>query len=454
MMGPQPVPGPKGRWPFGSLPALRRDVLGFFESLARDYGPVAQVPVMGGSFYALMQPEPIEEVLVRQAGSFIKSKDYRSDLDFLGRGLLTSDGEAWLRQRRLMQPAFHHKRIAAYSETMVTLTEELAAGWQDGQELDLHADMMRLTFEIVAQALLGADVSADAVDVGRALKLFMMQATTEGSLLKAFLPNTLPTPGNLRRKRMRQRLDAMIYRIIRDRHQGEDQGDLLSMLLAARDEDGSGMSETQIRDELLTIVLAGHETTANALSWTLHLLSRHPGALRLLEDELAAVLGGRAPTVADLPRLPMTEKVIKESMRLYPPVWSIGREAARDVEVAGYRLPKGAQVYLFQWTVHRDERFYEDPLVFRPERWNGELEKRLPRFAYFPFGGGHRMCIGAGFAQMEARLLLASLAQRYRFRELPGHPVELQPSITLRPKHGLRMLLEARKDAEGAASSP
>jgi cytochrome P450 len=252
----------------------------------------------------------------------------------------------------------------------------------------------------------------------------------------------IPVPAMIRVKRAVRELDEIVDRIIRQRRaSGEDTGDLLSMLMAARDEDGSGMTDRQLRDEILTFLLAGHETTAVSLSWTWYLLSQHPEVEQKLREELTQVLGGRAPRLEDLPRLPYTDKVVKESMRLYPPAWSLARTVTKEVELGGYRLPVGANVVMSQWILHRDPRFFEQPEQFNPDRWTAEAAQRLPRFAYFPFGGGPRLCIGASFAMMEANLLLAAIAQRFQLRLAPGHSVAALPSITLRPRYGMRMTL-------------
>lgn len=437
-------PGPKGRPWLGSLPELSRDPLSFLQGVARDYGGVARFTVLGHPAYLVTDPAAIEEVLVTQSRKFIKSRDYRDELRFLGQGLLTSEGDFWLRQRRLAQPAFHRARINAYGEVMVSLTERMLAGWQDGETRDVSADMMRVTLDIVAKTLFDADLGDEAGEIGGALEVFMDYAMLDGNLFKMLLPKSFPLPANLRFRRAVEALDRVIYGLIAARRQeGKDRGDLLSMLMAASDEAGA-MSDRQLRDELVTILLAGHETTANALSWTWYALSLHPEVEARLHAELNEVLGGRAPGVADLPRLTYAGQVVKESMRLYPPIWAVGREAVEDCVVVGYAVPKGTQVFLNQFVTHRDARLYDDPLGFRPERWQDGLEGRLPKYAYFPFGGGPRLCIGNAFATMEAVLLLATVAQRYRLKLLPEHPVSLQPSLTLRPKGGIKVVLEAR----------
>jgi cytochrome P450 len=297
--------------------------------------------------------------------------------------------------------------------------------------------------QVVAKTLFDADADHEAKEVGRALEAIMMLNSDFRKLMMT--PQWLPTPRNIRAALATRRLDKIIFRFIQQRRaSGQDAGDLLSMLLAARDEDGSHMNDRQLRDEAMTIFLAGHETTANALTWTWLLLAQNPRVERKLHAELAEVLGGRAPVLDDLQSLHYAGHVITESMRLYPPAWGMARLAIEDAEIGGYPVPKDCGVSFAQWLVHRDPRWYDAPEEFRPERWEGDLLKRLPRFAYFPFGGGPRQCIGNTFAVMEATLLLATIAQRFRIHLAPDHPIVPMPSITLRPRYGVRVSLEAR----------
>jgi cytochrome P450 len=401
--------------------------------------------------YYVNHPDYIEEVLVNQARKFIKGRILRANKGLFGNGLLTSEGEFWLRQRRLAQPAFHRARIAAYAETMVRFTERMLEGWRDGVSRDVHAEMMRLTLQIVTKTLFDADVDADVQEVGRALEAIMEHNSDFRRLI--LTPSWLPTLRNIRAALATRRLNKIIYRIIGQRRTaGHDAGDLLSMLLNAQDEDGSRMTDRQLRDEVITLFLAGHETTALTLSWTWWLLAQHPQVEAKLHVELDSVLGGRTPALEDLPKLPYTDHVITESMRLYPPAWGMARLAIEDAEIGGYTIRKGCGVSLSQWVVHRDPRWYESPEEFQPERWEGDLLKRLPRFAYFPFGGGPRQCIGNSFALMEAALILATIAQKFRLGLVPGQVVVPLASITLRPRHGIRVTMEARKPAEAHSS--
>jgi cytochrome P450 len=438
-------PSPPGHFLFGNLRDFARDRLGFFTRCVRDHGDVVSMRLATYRAYYFNHPDAIEQVLVTQNHNFIKHRALRMNRLLLGNGLLTSEGTFWLRQRRLSQPAFNRQRIAAYVPAMVGCTERMLAGWHDGDTRDVHADMMHLALAITSETLFGAEVGSEAGEVTAALAQAM--ASFERRLNSVIMiPRWVPTPMNLRVKRVVRRLDSIIYRFIVERRKsGVERGDLLSLLLHARDaEDGGGMTDKQLRDEAMTLFLAGHETTALSLSWTWYLLARNPETEAKLHAELAAVLGGRAPTAADLPRLPYTERVVQESLRLYPPAYAMGREAIRDCEVGGYRVPKGMTIFLSQWVVHRDPRWYDQPEKFDPDRWANGLQERLPKFAYFPFGGGPRLCIGNSFALMETALVLATVAQRYRLELVPDHPVVPWPSMTLRPKHGIRVVLRRR----------
>jgi cytochrome P450 len=326
---------------------------------------------------------------------------------------------------------------------MVQYAERLVETWKNGEQRDIHVEMMGLTLQIVGKTLFGVEVTGEVQEVGHALEALMELNSDFRRLM--LVPGWMPTLTNIRAELAIRRLDKIIYKIIRERRaSGEDRGDLLSMLLRAQDEDGSHMTDTQLRDEALTIFLAGHETTAVTLSWTWWLLAQHPEVEAKLHAELDLVLNGRTPTLDDLPSLRYTDRVITESMRLYPPAWGMARVAVEDTEIAGYKIRKGSGVTVSQWAVHRDPRWFDAPLEFRPERWEGDLAKRLPRFAYFPFGGGPRQCIGNTFALMETALVLATIAQHYRFNLVPEHPVVPIASITLRPRYGIKVVLEKR----------
>jgi cytochrome P450 len=446
---PLPPPGPKGHWLLGNLPDWKADILGFYTRCAREFGDIVSGRVAERRFALVSHPDGIEEVLATKNRHFVKNFAQRMLAPWLGRGLILSEGDFWLRQRRLMQPAFRRERVGSYGETMTALTRRMLDSWRDGETRDIHEELTRLTLAIASRTLFDADITDRASDVSRALLLMMDDFNSRFRGLFA-APLWLPTPTNRRTRRGIRHLREIIDRIIAERRRsGAERGDLLSILLHARDEEGDGgrMTDQQVRDEVMTLLLAGHETTANALTWTWYLLATNPTAADRLAAEARDVLGDRPPTAADLPRLPYAERVVTEAMRLYPPVYGFGREAVRDTEVMGYRIPKGWNVIMCQWLVHRDARFFPEPERFDPNRWGDGLAQRLPRYAYFPFGGGPRQCIGSAFAQMEAVLILASIAREYQFTIDPTHPVEPNPAVTLRPRYGIRAPLRRRREA-------
>jgi cytochrome P450 len=445
-------PGPYGGLKGWSFRALNESPLEMFSRLARDYGDVVGIRVVTFRNIFINHPDLIEEVLVTHPRRYIKGRVLRANRHVFGEGLLTSEGDFWLRQRRLAQPAFHRARVVSYASTMVEYTQRLLEDWRGGEERDAHQEMMRLTLQIVAKTLFDADVVREAPDVGKSLELLLELGANFRRTL--FVPHWVPTPTNLRIKREIGMIEKILYRIISERRaSGCDTGDLLSMLLHAQDEDGSRMTDQQLRDETITLFLAGHETTASTLSWAWWLLAQNPAVEAKLHAELDDVLGGRAPSLDDLSNLPYTGNVMTETLRLYPPAWGLARVAIEDHEIAGYPVKKGMGIAMAQWVVHRDTRWYDAPDEFRPERWEGDFLKRLPRFAYFPFGGGPRQCIGNAFATMEATLILATIAQRFRLHLLPDHPVVPLASITLRPRYGVRVTLESRQTKPAEVSS-
>jgi cytochrome P450 len=424
----------------------RGDTIGYLTKCAREYGDIVFFRFLGVPACFVNRPDYIETVLVTQNNNFVKSKDYRAMRRVLGNGLLLSEGEFWRRQRKLIQPAFHQGRIAAYAEIMVGYTQRMLASWSDGQALDIHEAMMRLTLGIVAKTLFDADVSREAEDVDAALSILMGKFLRQAGLA-LLLPTWVPLPTSRLLKRAVGRLDKVIYGIIEQRRaSGQMSGDLLSVFLQAHDDEGVGMTDRQLHDEIMTLFLAGHETTANVLSWTWFLLGQNPEVEEKLTKELGRVLGGRVPTLADLPRLVYTDTVLRESMRLYPPVWVIGRRALAPFRLGEYELPADTNVLISQLIMHRDARYFPEPLRFDPDRWsaNDPRGASLPRFAYFPFGGGPRVCVGAGFGMMEAVLLLATIAQQFRIQIAPGQKVEVQPTVTLRPRNGIPVTLKRR----------
>ena len=449
-MPPPPLPpGPK-YWLYGAAAwAFQRDPLDFLTRNTREFGDVVHFSLGSRRMYFFNRPEYAAEILVTQQDAFMKGQALQRAKRVLGEGLLTSEGATHLRQRRLVQPAFQRQRLPAYAGSMVQCAARAAERWQDGQTLNMHAEMLRLALRIAGETLFGADVEHEAAEIGAALTE-LMEAFDLVMLPFSQWLEWLPLPRARRFKRAIARLDATIQRLIDERRRNprtpRDSGDLLSMLLNARDAEGGGggMSDRQLRDEALTLFLAGHETTANAMTWTWYLLSQNPTIETQLHTELLRVLpNGRLPEFADLPELRFVENIFAESLRLFPPAWAIGRMALRDVSVGGYTMPKGAIALLSPYVTQRDARYFPDPQRFDPERWTPAAKEARHPFAYFPFGGGARRCIGEGFAWMEGTLLLATLAQRWRFTLDPKQIVATQPVITLRPRHGMNML--ARK---------
>jgi cytochrome P450 len=439
----------------GLFREFRRQPADFLERAAREYGDLVFIPLGPQNIYLASHPDFIQEILVTRQSQFKKSRMLERARTLLGEGLLTSEGETHLRQRRLIQPAFHRDRLASYASAMVERAdccrEEGGTRWNSGP-FDLSAEMSRLTLAIVARTLFSANVDSEADDVGAALnevfKMFELVLLPYSDWIEK-----LPLPSVRRFHRARALLDSIIYRLIADRRAegNPDQGDLLSMLLAAQDEDGGVMTDRQIRDEALTLFVAGHETTAVATTWAWYLLSQNPEAEASLHAELDQVLAGRLPTFDDLPRLRYTAAVFAETLRLYPPAWGVGRRSLSEVELGGFTIPAGSILAMSPWVTHRDARWFPEPLKFSPERWLADDPAR-PKFAYFPFGGGARVCIGERFALAEGALLLATLGQRWRFRLQPGHNVETRPLITLRARYGMKMTAETRATQPSASS--
>ncbi|MDQ2869852.1 MAG: cytochrome P450 [Acidobacteriota bacterium] len=441
-------PGPAGGFLLGSLPEFAGDVLGFLTRCVRDHGDFVHFRLPGNEVYFLHKPADIETVLLTQRTNFVKHSFFWKHVTAIfGRGLLTSEGDFWLKQRRLSAPAFHPERIAGYGDVMSAFTERLVNGWRDGEVRDIHHDMMRVTMEIVSKTLFDVDVEEDLDRIGRSFDVVIRE------IAKRFrrpvrIPDGVPIPGNVRYNRGVRLLDRIIGRVIAERRaRPGDRGDLLSMLLAARDENGRPMSDRQLRDETITLFVAGHETTAIAISWTLFLLARHPEIEERLHREIAGAVGNRLPAASDLPRLPFAEAVVKESLRLYPPAYVIGREALKDCVVGGYRIPARATVYFSPWVLHRDARWFPDPESFRPDRWSDGSTAKLPRYVYIPFGGGPRICIGERFAMMEAVLVLTTILRRFRLEMAGPDPVPFL-SITLRPEGGPVMKVRDRGGSE------
>lgn len=462
----QRPPGPKRSFlPGGHLFAFRRDSLQFLTRVAREHGDISYFRLANQHVYLVNHPDLLRDILVAHADNFIKGRALQRAKRLLGEGLLTSEGEHHRRQRRLVLPAFHRQRIAGYADVMAQQTHILRERLHDGATVDMHQEMMRLTLSIVGKTLFDADVEEDADEVGATLTeiLSMFQLLM---LPYSELFENLPIPAVRRFNKLRAKLDTLIYRIIEERRRTkEDRGDLLSMLLLAQEEDAgedsqstspskstlamgahvSAMSDEQVRDEAMTLFLAGHETTANALVWAFYLLAQNPEAEAKMHAEIDRMVGAdRLPTAEDFPKLVYTEMVFAEAMRLFPPAWILGRLVLKDYQLRDYTVPAGSLILMSQYVMHRDARYYDEPEKFVPERWTAEERAKRPAFSYFPFGGGTRRCIGEGFAWTEGVLVIATLAARLRFRLVDAKQVEPKPHITLRPKRGVMMTVGKR----------
>lgn len=430
-------PGPGGRNFF----EYALNPLHFFTRMARKYGDIVELSIANQPCYLLVHPDYIEYVLVLNHRNFVKHGFFWDQWrPVFGEGLLTSEGDVWKRQRTLSQPAFHRERINAYSKMMVDITKRITDEWKDGEERDLHQEMMRITSQVVEKTLFGADIESGKEDLGSAFDVMKQ----EGTVRKPFrMPSGESETAEY--QDIFKRLDEKIYNIIgRRRSTSEQTEDLLSMLMEARDEEGTGMGDKELRDVILSIFFAGHETSALALTWTYYLLAQNPGVEEKLIEEANAVLGGRLPEAQDLHRLKYTEWVILESMRLYPPSYGFGREAVNDCVIDGYEMPAGTNVFLIQWVTHRDPRWFDDPEKFRPERWDNDLIHKIPRFAYFPFSGGPRLCIGNNFGMMETVLMLSYLIQTFRISVAPDFHPTPYTSISLQPEPGMPAMIHRR----------
>jgi len=423
---------------------IRRDPLAAYTALSRQYGDVVRVRFVLWPTYLLFHPDHVQHVLQEKHTNY--SKDlytYRVLKPVLGEGLATNDGPPWLRQRRLMQPAFNRQRLAAQGEVITAACDAMLRRWEDiarrGAPLDVAAEMRHLTLVIAGQTLFRIDLSGEAENAGAAFEV--VNELLADYVYSPLPPFAVPTRRSLRLRAARRTLDRLVFGVIAERRQhGRDSGDLVSALLMARDEQtGEGMTDRQVRDEVMTLLSAGHETTASTLSWALYLLSHHEDVRRRLQAEVA---GDGVVTVADLARMPYTTMVLEETLRLYPPAWSFGRKAIRDDEIGGYDIPAGTLVWVSPYVTQRHPRFWERPEEFDPERFTEQQSAMRPRFAHFPFGSGPRICIGSYLAMMVARLVLVSVVRRYRLRLAPGARVEPEAQLTLRPRHGLPMVLE------------
>ncbi len=441
-------PGPKARPIFGNLLEFARNQPLYLQKMQRIYGEMATMHIGKAPVVLLFRPEYVRYLLTENPRNFTSIQSRDGNLrETLGEGLLTIEGDAHRQQRRMVQPAFHRKRVEGYAEDMVRYTQEMLTTWHAGEELDMARAMQALTLRIVGKSLFNIEQPEVINELGTH---FTQMIESRMSILERLfgLKLNLPFTGYGKRMAAKRHIDSFIYQLIAERRAtGNDSGDVLSMLLAAQESEedkasSAHLSDSQVRNHVMTFVAAGHETTANALTWTFYLLAQQPEVCAKLIAELQSVLAGRAPTIHDIANLPYTEWILNESMRLYPPAWTIGRRAIHDFELNGYTFPAGTTFMMSQWVIQRMPELWGDAENFRPERWNPEGGEQPPQWSYFPFGGGPRICIGMPFAQMEAKLLLATILQSYTPRMVPGFQVELLPLVTLRPKHGMRMIIE------------
>jgi cytochrome P450 len=427
--------GPRGRPLTGNLADFARDPLDFLTRTAQEHGPVSSLRFARARAVLLSDPAMIEEVLVRKRLDFIKNGPIRAQHRLFGKGLLINEGESWAKQRRLTQPAFHPGNLGPYVPVVAARTSRMLDGWRDGETRDIHLEMKNLLMGIVAECLFGPTVAPRAAEIGDAVEGAMDRYAARRGTAR-LLPDWVPLSDSRRYLNGVREIDEFVTETVSSRRSAPSgKNDLLSMLLAARDESGQPMSPGQIRDEAINLFVGGFDTPSLVLSWTWYLLANHPEIAERVAAEADEVLGARSPELGDLQRLDFTQKVLKESMRLYPPAWLLGREPVRDVEIGGVTIPRGTIVLISQWVMHRDGRYFGQPLRFDPDRWSEKIE--LPRFVYFPFGAGPRVCIGAAFATLECTLSLAMIAQRFRFAMSTADAVLPQPTMTLRPKGGM-----------------
>jgi cytochrome P450 len=443
---PRIPPMPKGLPVLGNLLDIGLDPFGAFERWAAEYGEIVGLQLGAWPTLLVNGSDLIEQVLVKQHENFTKHRFFWRHVSLLaGNGLFTSEGEFWRRQRKLAAPAFAGERLTSYDAAMTQLTEQMLETWNDDTVIDLHPQMMALGLRIAAKTMFGAEVEADVKVIERAMNDILAEISRRYSRL-FLIPDAVPLPGHIRYRRGVAAIEAVVTRIIDERRgKDDDRGDLISMLMSARDDDGKPMTDGQLRDEVLTMLLAGYETSALTMCWAFYALSQQPE----IQDEIAAEVrehvGDRPISYADLQHLKVTENVVIETLRLYPAAWAIGREAKADCRIGDYEVPAGTTVYMSSWAVHRNPEYFEDPKAFKPQRWAGDLRRTLPRFAYFPFGGGPRICIGNRFAMMESMLLAATICRRYRIEQHSTKPVVPFPTLTLRPASPVSVRLKQRR---------
>jgi cytochrome P450 len=460
-------PGPIYKMPGKLLRQFIHDPINTLSNISLESGDISYFKLGRELVYLINNPDYIEKVLIYDHRNFKKGKRLQTAKAVLGEGLVTSEGDLHNRQRRLIQPIFHLKQIIVYSNTMTDYATRMRDRWKDGEIVDISEEMMRLTLGIICKSVLNYDIESEAQEVGKTLTTVRKYSKRLQSPIGHVLDKIPVLPAVRGARKAKKELDSLVYQLIADRRRREQGSnnigkshdeDLLSRLMEAQDSDSpinnqEKMSDKQVRDEVMTIFIAGHETTSNALTWTFYLLSQNQDIETKLHNEIDSVLGhsignniGRTPTADDIPKLQYTEKVLRESMRLYPPVWTIGRRVENDYSVGEYTIPAGSSILMSQYVMHHNPRYYKEPYQFNPDRWTEEFKSRLPRFCYFPFGGGIRGCIGEPFAWIEGILIIATIAQKWSMCLLPSHRIKLDPAITLRPKHGMKMKLIQRTE--------
>jgi len=437
------LPGPRGLPYVGVFPSFAADPLGFLLRMWRSYGDRVAYRFAGRRVIQLSHPDDVDHMLLRAHPHLIKDEVTRGLSMMLGQGLVTSEGAVWKRQRRLAAPSFTKRHVDAYADTMTEVATQWADAQADGAAVEVHHEMLELSRDIVLRCLFGARPGPD-YDISGPMDQFLEEFRHEAQGVRRVLPRRIPTPGRRRIERARRAIDAVVAELVDQARARGDGDDVLCRLLAARDDDGAPMAPEQLRDEVVTFFTAGHETTAIALTQALDLLGRNGEARARLEAEVDEVLDGRPPTADDLQQLPYARAVVREVLRMRSPVWAIGREVIDEVELAGQRFGRGTQLFVSQWVLHHDPRWYPDPWAFRPERWLGDLEQQLPRGAFLPFGGGPRVCIGNHFALLETTLALVVFAQRLRLQLLDWRPIRLEPTVTLRPRDPVPMRIQRR----------
>ena len=450
-MNPSPQrhpPGPRGGLLLGCAPALLEDPLAFVQQVTRDYPELSSFRLGPQRVYFATGTSALEQLLSSEVKRFF-GRDraaLRAGQSFLGGGLLFLEGEPWARARRMSAPAFHQDHLAKHAVEMRARTETLLGSWVDGEVRNVHVDMMGLMLQIVSKTLFDAELATEVQSIGVAMDL-MLESFAQRALAPVSFPDWVPTPTNRRMRRGVRAIDSVIYPLIQARlRESRDHGDLLSKLALARDADGSAFAATEIRNQLVTFFMAGHETSALTLTWALFLLAGHPEIQERLHAELALVLGGAPPSAGDIERLPFLDRVLKEALRLYPPVWLFARQSGQGGALAGHPIPAGATVFASPWARHRSPLLFPEPDTFKPDRWAGHLQKSLPRFAYMPFGGGPRACIGASYARVAMSVVLASTLQRFAVEPVPETDGSVDPTLTLRSKHGMRLRLRSRPE--------